>query len=232
MERTIAKIHNGLMLDGRSETVGATAVRVYLKDVNGNVVLASGTSVPTGAGYAKSCLFVKTDAGSGTKGLYENTGTTASASFDLVGSIASADISDNAVTTAKIADANVTPAKYIIKEARTATADGLTTGIVGETTTHVIVTSGAATDQITLPSGAAGNVGKTLTIWVGANGFELITPAASNATINNVDSDGTNQADIPANTLCELHLVDTNTWLLRANSNLGAVVTAIIPDND
>jgi len=40
----------------------------------------------------------------------------------------------------------------------------------------------------------------------------------------------TNEAAIPANTYCELEYVDTNTWLLRAFNNLGAELTAIIPD--
>ena len=75
-------------------------------------------------------------------------------------------------------------------------------------------------------------VGKQFTVWVGANGFELLTPALSGATINAVDSDGTNQVDIPATTLSRLTLADTNTWILENLTALGAVTTALIPDND
>lgn len=124
------------------------------------------------------------------------------------------------------------PSNGAIQEAITATSDGLLTGQIGTATTHAVVTSSGATQAVTLPSGSAEYVGKRVTIWVGSNGFELLTPATSGATINNVDSDGTNQADIPANTFSELHLVTTNTWLLRSTTNLGAVATAIIPDND
>ncbi len=72
-----------LKLTGRSETPGATAVRVHLVDNDGKVLLASGTTVPTAgeAGFAKGCLFIKTDAASGTRGLYENLGTSALADF-------------------------------------------------------------------------------------------------------------------------------------------------------
>lgn len=124
------------------------------------------------------------------------------------------------------------PSNGAIQQACTATSDGLLTGQINEVATHVVVTSSGATQAVTLPSGSAEFVGKKLTIWVGANGFELLTPATSGATVNNVDSDGTNQVDIPANTLSELVLVATNTWLLRSSTALGAVATAIIPDND
>lgn len=178
-------------------------------DQAGDIIMAHGTTVPADAtaGFAVGAIFTKSNGAAGAR-VYINEGSVASSAF-------------KAVKTSSPGN-----------EAVTATADGLTTGIISETAQHVTVTSAAATNMVTLPSGAAANVGKRLTIWVGANGFELITPAASNATINNVDSDGTNQADIPANTLSELHLVAVNTWLLRSNTNLGAVATAIIPDND
>lgn len=178
-------------------------------DEAGNILMGHGTTVPADAtaGFAVGALFRKSNGSAGAQ-LFINEGTASSSLFKALKSIAPGN------------------------EAVTATADGLTTGIISETAQHVTVTSANAAHAVTLPSGAAANIGKSLTIWVGANGFELITPAASNATINNVDSDGTNQADIPANTLSELILVAANTWLLRSNTNLGAVATAIIPDND
>lgn len=102
-------------------TEKSSTLRVLARDYEGKILLCSGTAVPTGAGYAKSCLFIKTDAASGTKGLYENQGTTAEASFNLVGDIVEAEIgtgavtvtklANNAVETAKIKDANVSLAK-------------------------------------------------------------------------------------------------------------------------
>lgn len=114
--------------------------------------------------------------------------------------------------------------------AATATSDGLTTGLIPITAEFVSVTSAAAGNIITLPSGAAGNIGKVIKGWVGANGCEIRTPAASGATINGVDSDGTNEAAIPATTLFTCTLVAADTWILEAVTELGAVITAIVPD--
>lgn len=148
------------------------------------------------------------------------------------GAVGTSEIEDGSIAAGDVADGAVTPIKLAASEALTATADGLTTGLMSGNASHAVVTSAAATNAITLPASSAGLVGKQFTIWVGANGFELLTPAASGATINNVDSDGTNQADIAANTLSRLTLVNTNTWILESLTNLGAVATAIIPDND
>jgi hypothetical protein len=57
------------------------SVRVLERDKDGKILLATGTTVPTGAGYAKGAKFIKTDAAAATAGVYENIGTTASASF-------------------------------------------------------------------------------------------------------------------------------------------------------
>ena len=141
-------------------------------------------------------------------------------------------LQDSAVSTGKIANGAVSPIKGAVSEALTATADGLTTGLMTGNTSHAVVTSASATNAITLPASSAGLVGKVLTIWVGANGFELLTPALSGATINAVDSDGTNQVDIPASTLSRATLVNTDTWILENLTALGAVTTALIPDND
>lgn len=127
---------------------------------------------------------------------------------------------------------NVNPANLAASEALTATADGLTTGLMSGNANHAVVTSAAATNAITLPASSAALVGKAFTIWVGANGFELLTPASSGATINGTDSDGTNQADIPANSLSRLALVDTDTWILENIGSTGTVAAAIVPDND
>lgn len=114
--------------------------------------------------------------------------------------------------------------------AATATADGLTTGLLTFAMGFVTVTSAGANDIVTLPACAAADAGKKIRGLVTANGCEMRTPAASNATINNVDSDGTNEAAIPANTTFEAECVAANTWLLKAWSNLGAELTAIVPD--
>jgi hypothetical protein len=93
-----------IQLFGSEEKIGEETVTVYLRDQEGNVLLAAGTTVPTAgtAGYAKSALFIKTNAASGTKGLYENQGTVDACNFNLVGAIETAEIADGAVRKSKV----------------------------------------------------------------------------------------------------------------------------------
>ena len=109
----------------------------------------------------------------------------------------------------------------------TATANGLTTGLISSGTSMVIVTCDDANKIVTLPAAVVGHV---IRLYVGANGCEVRTPASSNNTINNVDSDGTNEAAIPATTLCTFTCIAANAWILEAVDELGAVITAIVPD--
>lgn len=112
----------------------------------------------------------------------------------------------------------------------TATADGLTTGLIDTGVSFVSVTSASADNIITLPAATADVVGHSIRGWVGANGCEMRTPATSGATINGVDSDGTNEAAIPATTLFVAECVAVDTWILRAFTELGADIAAIVPD--
>lgn len=111
----------------------------------------------------------------------------------------------------------------------TTTADGTGVGAIPAGAKHVTVTSDGATRQVSLPPPV---VGKKLTIWVGTNGMELVTVASSNVKINDVDADGTNQVDVPADTLLRLTCVSSTQWLCEATTKLGATLTALIPDND
>jgi len=78
---------SSLQLFGVREKIGAETVTIVLRDEEGNILLAYGTTVPTDAtaGYAKGCLFIKTDVATGVKGLYENFGTTSSCNFSRKG---------------------------------------------------------------------------------------------------------------------------------------------------
>lgn len=174
--------------------------------------LWSSDGVPTESGPAKGALVVDTTNGN----LYINVGTASVASWSLISALG----------------ATITPAEIAPYENITATSDGTGTGALSGNAFHAIVTSSGATQQVSLPASSDALIGKSFTIWVGSNGFEMITPASSNATINNVDSDGTNQADIPANTMSRVTLAAANKWLLENLTQLGAVTTAIIPDND
>jgi hypothetical protein len=109
----------------------------------------------------------------------------------------------------------------------TATADGLTTGLIPDYADYVTVTSANADHIVTLPAPV---VGKVIRGYVGANGCEIRTVASSNVNINGQDSDGTKEAAIPATTLFELTCVASTDWILTAADELGAVITAIVPD--
>lgn len=115
----------------------------------------------------------------------------------------------------------------------TATADGLTTGALTALTglkKFVAVTSAAATNAITLPGINVGTVGQEIFLTVGANGYELLTVAGSNVTINQVDADGTNQLDVAANTTVRCTQVSSTGWLAETIAATTIAITA--PDND
>lgn len=78
--------YNAVQFDGISETVNSVNITVLMADPSGNILWASGTTVPTdgSAGYAKGCMFVDTDVAGGTGGNYLNKGTTTSSAFTLV----------------------------------------------------------------------------------------------------------------------------------------------------
>jgi hypothetical protein len=114
-----------------------------------------------------------------------------------------------------------------------ATADGLTTGAITALTgfkKFVTVTSAAATNAITLPGISASTVGQEIFLTVGANGYELLTVAASNVTINQVDADGTNQLDVAANTTVRCTQISDTAWLAEQIAATG--ITVVAPDND
>ena len=122
---------------------------------------------------------------------------------------------------------NTSTKNILTATAVTATSDGLTTGLITLGSSFVVVTSASANNIATLPAGTAGQV---INFWVGANGCEIRTPAASGATINNVDSDGTNEAAIPATTAGIAMCVATDTWIVRLFTELGADIAALVPD--
>lgn len=76
-----------LQLFGSEEKIGNETIRIILRDNNGDILLATGTTVPTAntSDYAKGCLFIETDAAGGARGLYENRGTNTACSFYKVG---------------------------------------------------------------------------------------------------------------------------------------------------
>ena len=140
-------------------------------------------------------------------------------SSGVVGSVAAG------VGASSIADAAVTPAKTNIVQARTATADGLTTGIISDTSTHVTVTSADAAHLITLP---APTPGRMLVIHVGATGFDLRSSAPATVAINGGTGASAKSA-IAANSTILAICVSATAWkaiFLDADSDVAKVTAA------
>lgn len=103
--------------------------------------------------------------------------------------------------------------------ARTATSDGLTTGAITAGTRYVTVTSASANDIITLPAPVIGN---TITIFVGANGYELRSSAPATIAINGgtgVDA----ESAIGADTIVHITCVSATAWLGFQQSSDGTI---------
>ncbi|RWE91351.1 hypothetical protein [Mesorhizobium sp.] len=110
------------------------------------------------------------------------------------------------------------------------TADGLTTGLILDTDSFVEATSADANHILTLPLASAATRGREIWIWVvPAVNCELRTPALSNQTINNVDSDAS-EALLTHTQLYVARQHLATGWLLQAFTALGAVAAAIVPD--
>ncbi len=177
-------------------------------------------TIPTTAGkFAVGAIVVNTATGLP----YYNAGTVASPSWNSLAEVSQAEIADASISAAKVTGA----------EARTATADGTGTGAITAPTTLVTVvtvTSASATNQIALPAITAATIGQVILLNVGANGYELITPASSNNTINTVDGDGTNQLDVAATTTLRCTQVSSTAWIAETIAATTIAITA--PDND
>jgi len=81
-------------LSGSKIVINSITIQVLEYNLDGDVLLCTGTTAPTAdsSGYAKGCLFIKTDAADGTKGLYENIGIKTASDFNLIGDIAASEI--------------------------------------------------------------------------------------------------------------------------------------------
>lgn len=130
------------ILDGEARTAtlaGTSAgIRVLLWDRDRDILLATGTDVPSDAtdGYAKGCIFIDRDVATGISGVYENVGTNSSCNFDAL-TATYAEINSvcdaNTATAAEIvaaADVSVQAAKVVPSSVITASAASVQTSVI------------------------------------------------------------------------------------------------------
>lgn len=119
-------------------------------------------------------------------------------------------------------------AVYTAQTAAATASQGPGGGWVNHDTEFATITSSSSAKIMILSDKFP--LGATVILVVGANGFKLGTPTASSLTINNVDtSAATASAAIPANTTNEITRNLSTGFILRSNTVLGAVGTAIVP---
>lgn len=167
--------------------------------------------------YAVGCIITNAQTGKA----YQNEGTSASPSWNEIGNIGTADISDGAVTDAKFATANV----GVVPRTATATANGLTTGTLTAGSQHTSVTSANATDIITLPAPV---VGTQIVLDVGANGFKLQSSTPASIAING-GTGASAKSTIAANSTLFLICVSLTSWkgyFLDADSDVAKIPAA------
>lgn len=95
MGKPLNRIRNGVRIDGNDVNIDGADVEIIIEDGEEHILMGRGTTVPDAdAGFAKGCIFIKTDAGNGVKSLYENQGTIASCDFNLIGKITADELGD------------------------------------------------------------------------------------------------------------------------------------------
>jgi hypothetical protein len=80
---------------GISTIAGGQTINVKMRDDAGDILLATGTTVPSGssAGFAKGCIFIDTNVAAGTTGFYTNNGTNLLCNFVASEAVAGTDAS-------------------------------------------------------------------------------------------------------------------------------------------
>lgn len=109
----------------------------------------------------------------------------------------------------------------------TATADGLTTGLIPATASIVEITSDSADKQVSLPAAVDG---KVLRLHSPTTGCELISAVAGDK-VNNVVVGATNEAALAADVVYTLRYVaSAENWVMTGLTALGAVSGPVVPD--
>lgn len=111
----------------------------------------------------------------------------------------------------------LSPGLQATATAATATADGMTTGIVPDSTSFVQVTSANANNIITLPTPTPGTIVRLLN---GATGYELRTSTPASVAINGGTGAAAESA-IGANVYVEAMCVSPTAWIARQYTTAG-----------
>ena len=78
-------VNTAIQETGAVETINSQSITGILADGNGDLVICSGTVTITdgGTGFAKGCMYLKTNVATGTGGTYFNKGTNTACAFTL-----------------------------------------------------------------------------------------------------------------------------------------------------
>lgn len=96
--------------------------------------------------------------------------------------------------------------------------------------TFVTVTSADASYALALPAIDTDRLGEPIKILTDTSTGNELWATGSSIKINDVTCSATNEAALPADSLCVCTPVSSTEWLLEVTSKLGATVTAIVPD--
>ncbi len=108
----------------------------------------------------------------------------------------------------------------------TATTGGATTGLIAQGARFVTITSDSADKQVSLP---AATVGDEITLYVGANGCEIISAVAGDK-INNVVVGATNELAMPATSFTQLRYWAADNWSAWGHTTAGVINATMTPN--
>lgn len=145
---------------GANKLTSDTGVKVHLEDQNNYALHCSGTvaasTLDTASEYQKGCLYTKTDVVTGSKALYENVGTLAVPSWNLVGEAAAGDIT--------LAEGSVL----------VGAATGLATALDASTDTQILIGNGTTITSAALSGNATMTNAGVVTVTGAAGAFAAV----------------------------------------------------------
>jgi len=138
--------------------------------------------------------------------------------------ITTANITTGNITTAAIGTGTASVGFQSTTVARTATADGLTTGVIAPGSRNISVTSANAAHLMSLPAPVVDNV---IDLGVTTNGYRLQTSDPATIGINGVTPGGGTYLQIPANTRAIAICTSATTWIVITFNSAGALTSGV-----